>query len=199
MRVLYVTLGSASEATGLGPAVYLVRPAGGTHPGERRGGSKLGAGPEGWGSWPFCSGSPTLRPCFQSCVPETDARLGTPGWLSIHKPSHRRVSSFVCLTLLAQSPAAPRLATGNPLGGGRACSTQSEAGTDLLVVLLLSEKHVQDVSFDLEVPGGAELHVLHQVHLGQGVSVGMGSCLPAPGSCCPSDTAPGPVFHRFPT
>lgn len=45
----------------------------------------------------------------------------------------------------------------------------AEVGTNLFVFvfLILSKNHVEDTAFDLEVPRSTQLHVLHQVYLGQ--------------------------------
>lgn len=85
-------------------------------------------------------------------------------------------AALVREAVVSAVPDRPSFSSGGGGGlPGTSCEgVQSEAGTDLFVsvVLILSKNHVQDVAFDLEVPRGAEPHVLHQVHLGHSCACG---------------------------
>lgn len=120
---------------------------------------------------------PTVRPCFQHPLPGNVHPKGIQAWETscvVHclQPfSWERLVLFLSLTTFW-----PFLCGCSWTGcwqparrAAKACCTPVRAGTDLFIfiLLLLPKNCVQDVSLDLEVSWGAELYMLHQVHLGQ--------------------------------
>ena len=118
---------------------------------------------------------PTVRPCFQHPLSGNVHPKCTQAWGTSCVVHHLQPFSWECLVSSLTSfwsflCGCSQIGYWQPARrAAEACCTPVKAGTDLFIfiLLLLPKNHVQDVSLDLEVSWGAELYMLHQVHLGQ--------------------------------
>lgn len=117
---------------------------------------------------------PTVRPCFQHSLSGNVHPKGIQAWETSGMVHRLQPFSWECL--VSSLTTFWLFLCGCSLTGywqparraAEASCTLVRAGTDLFIfILLLPKNHVQDVSLDLEVSWGAELYMLHQVHLGQ--------------------------------